>query len=48
MDPNNGTKITNPDRFHISINVDLNLFHANVTLTTTVNKQVYHQPANET
>ncbi|KAK7421213.1 hypothetical protein QQX98_002343 [Neonectria punicea] len=46
--PNNGTKITSPDGFHLSIDVDYNFFHANGTLTTTVNNQVYRQPANET
>ncbi|KPM43123.1 hypothetical protein AK830_g3418 [Neonectria ditissima] len=46
--PNNGTKITSPDGFHLSIDIDYNFFFANGTLTTTVNNQVYRQPANDT
>ncbi|KAF7554677.1 hypothetical protein G7Z17_g2733 [Cylindrodendrum hubeiense] len=46
--PNNGTKITSPDGFHLSIDIDLNFFEANGTLTTTVAGKEYHQPANYT
>ncbi|KAF4624551.1 hypothetical protein G7Y89_g13618 [Cudoniella acicularis] len=42
------TKRTSPDGFHLNIDVLLNLFDANGTLTTTINGQVYKQPANGT
>ncbi|EEU36432.1 uncharacterized protein NECHADRAFT_94102 [Fusarium vanettenii 77-13-4] len=46
--PNNGTKITSPDGFHLSIDIQYNFFHAKGNLTTTVNGKEYRQPANET
>ena len=46
--PNNSTKITSPDGFHLSIDVMINIFDANGTLTTIVNGTAYHQPANGT
>jgi hypothetical protein len=46
--PNNGTKITSPDGFHLSIDIQYNFFHAVGNLTTTVNGKEYRQPANET
>lgn len=46
--PNNGTKITSPDGFHLSIDVYYNIFHAIGNLTTTVNGKEYLQPVNET
>ncbi|KAI0401315.1 hypothetical protein F4802DRAFT_601173 [Xylaria palmicola] len=42
------TKRTSDDGFHLSINVLLNNFEANGTLTTTVNGIQYKQPANDT
>ncbi|SCO92637.1 uncharacterized protein FRV6_16765 [Fusarium oxysporum] len=46
--PNNGTKITSPDGFHLRIDIDYNFFEANGTLISTVNGKEYHQPANLT
>lgn len=46
--PNNGTKITSFDGFHLRIDVMTNMFEANGTLTTTVNGKEYRQPANGT
>ena len=46
--PNNGTKITSADGFHLLISVDLNFFEANGTLITTIDGKEYHQPANLT
>ncbi|CAF2136555.1 unnamed protein product [Rotaria magnacalcarata] len=46
--PNNSTKTTSPDGFHLSIDVLINIFDANGTLTTTVNGTAYYQPANRT
>ncbi|KAL4776542.1 hypothetical protein BDW60DRAFT_224208 [Aspergillus nidulans var. acristatus] len=42
------TKKTGPDGFQLSIDVMVNLFNANGTLTTTVDGVVYEQPANGT
>ncbi|XXH04523.1 hypothetical protein Hte_010939 [Hypoxylon texense] len=42
------TKRTSPDGFHLSIDVNLNEFNANGTLSTTVNGTLYTQPANGT
>ncbi|KAL6235921.1 hypothetical protein BDW75DRAFT_250553 [Aspergillus navahoensis] len=42
------TKKTGPDGFQLSIDVMLNVFNANGTLTTTVDGVVYGQPANGT
>ncbi|KAI0490557.1 hypothetical protein F4859DRAFT_12265 [Xylaria cf. heliscus] len=42
------TKITSEDGFHLSIDVLLNIFEANGTLTTTINGTKYEQPANGT
>ncbi|KAF4545171.1 Six-bladed beta-propeller TolB-like protein [Lasiodiplodia theobromae] len=44
----NATKKTSPDGFHLSIDVMTNIFNANGTLTTTIDGQVWKQPANET
>ncbi|KAI8665951.1 hypothetical protein NCS57_00818100 [Fusarium keratoplasticum] len=46
--PNNGTKMTSPDGFHLSIDIQYNFFHATGNLTTTINGKEYRQPANET
>ncbi|KAM5378757.1 hypothetical protein ACJZ2D_004230 [Fusarium nematophilum] len=46
--PNNGTKITSPGGFHLSIDILHNIFRANGTLTTTANGKEYRQPADET
>ncbi|KAI8250616.1 hypothetical protein K4K53_012555 [Colletotrichum sp. SAR 10_77] len=46
--PNNGTKKTSPDGFHLSIDIMTNIFDANGTLTTTINGEEWHQPANGT
>ncbi|KAF9873751.1 hypothetical protein CkaCkLH20_08861 [Colletotrichum karsti] len=46
--PNNGTKKTSPDGFHLSIDIMTNIFEANGTLTTTVNGKEWFQPANGT
>ncbi|KAI8163644.1 hypothetical protein K4K49_004471 [Colletotrichum sp. SAR 10_70] len=46
--PNNGTKKTSPDGFHLLIDIMTNIFDANGTLTTTVNGEEWHQPANGT
>lgn len=46
--PDNSTKTTSPDGFHLTIDVLINIFDANGTLTTTVNGTAYHQPANRT
>ena len=43
--PNNSTKTTSPDGFHLSIDVLINIFNANGTLTTTVNGTAYYQPS---
>ncbi|KAL4747219.1 hypothetical protein BDW72DRAFT_206693 [Aspergillus terricola var. indicus] len=42
------TKKTGSDRFQLSIDVMVNIFNANGTLTTTVDGVVYEQPANRT
>ncbi|GAP83945.2 putative saponin hydrolase precursor [Rosellinia necatrix] len=42
------TKKTSDDGFHITIDVQLNNFDANGTLTTTINGTEYKQPANGT
>lgn len=44
--PWNGTKLTSPDGFQLRIDVMVNLFDANGTMTTTVNGKEYYQPAN--
>ncbi|KAI6081107.1 saponin hydrolase precursor [Hypoxylon rubiginosum] len=44
----NATKKTSPDGFHLSIDVNTNIFNANGTLSTTVNGTLYTQPANGT
>ncbi|KAF6835718.1 saponin hydrolase precursor [Colletotrichum plurivorum] len=46
--PNNGTKKTSPEGFHLSIDIMSNIFDANGTLTTTVNGKEWHQPRNGT
>lgn len=46
--PENSTKITSEDGFHIEIDVMTNIFVANGTLVTTVDGKEYHQPANGT
>ncbi|KAM0433419.1 hypothetical protein ACHAPT_004297 [Fusarium lateritium] len=46
--PNNGTKVTSLDGFHLTIDVQYNFFHATGNLTTTINGKEYRQPANET
>jgi hypothetical protein len=44
-----GTKVTSePGGFNLSIDVSTNIFEATGTLTTTVDGQVYNQPANGT
>ncbi|KAH8883078.1 hypothetical protein GQ53DRAFT_811736 [Thozetella sp. PMI_491] len=40
------TKTTSPDGFHGEIDVLVNIFNANGTLTTTINGQAYEQPLN--
>ncbi|KXJ96271.1 saponin hydrolase precursor [Microdochium bolleyi] len=42
------TKITSPDGFHLDLDVTLNWFEANGTLSTTVGDAVYRQPLNRT
>ncbi|CAG8372861.1 unnamed protein product [Penicillium salamii] len=42
----NSTKITGPGGFHFDVDVQLNKFYANGTLTTTVDGIVYRQPEN--
>jgi hypothetical protein len=42
------TKLTGPDGFHLTISLIENKFDATGTLTTTVGKQAYTQPANNT
>lgn len=42
----NSTKITGPGGFHFDVDVQLNKFYANGTLTTTVDSVVYRQPEN--
>ncbi|WYZ35202.1 hypothetical protein EsH8_I_001478 [Colletotrichum jinshuiense] len=46
--PNNGTKKSSPDGFHLSIDIMTNIFQANGTLITTVNGKEWLQPANGT
>lgn len=48
MGPWNGTKKTSPGGFHLSIDVLVNIFEANGTLSTTIGKKKYTQPANGT
>jgi hypothetical protein len=43
-----GTKLTSADGFHLNINILTNLFNATGTLTTTIDGQVFTQPANGT
>ena len=43
-----GTKKTSPEGFHLEIDTMTNIFNANGTLTTTVDGQVFKQPANGT
>lgn len=42
----NSTKVTGPGGFHFDIDVQLNKFYANGTLTTTVDGVAYSQPEN--
>lgn len=42
------TKKTSPDGFHLAIDTLTNIFQANGTLTTTIDGQLYTQPANGT
>jgi hypothetical protein len=42
----NSSKITGPGGFHFEIDIEINKFFANGTLTTTVDEFVYKQPAN--
>lgn len=42
----NGTQMSSPDGFHVSIDVLVNLFEANGTLVTVVNGTEYTQPGN--
>lgn len=42
----NSTKVTGPGGFHFEVDVQLNKFYANGTLTTTVDGVVYKQPEN--
>ncbi|KAK6227537.1 saponin hydrolase precursor [Colletotrichum tabaci] len=44
--PNNGTKRTSADGFHLDIDIIRNIFRASGTLVTTVNGQKWVQPAN--
>lgn len=46
--PSNGSKLTGPEGFQLTIDVMTNIFKANGTLTTTVNGKAYFQPANGT
>jgi hypothetical protein len=46
--PQGGTKKTGPGGFHLSIDVLVNIFDANGTLSTTVGGKKYTQPANGT
>ncbi|KAF2008493.1 hypothetical protein BU24DRAFT_360200 [Aaosphaeria arxii CBS 175.79] len=46
--PWNGSKKTGPDGFHLAIDVLVNIFNANGTLSTTVGGKKYTQPANGT
>lgn len=43
-----GTKKTSPEGFHLEIDTMTNIFNANGTLTTTVDGEVFKQPANGT
>ena len=43
-----GTKLTSDDGFHLEIDVMVNIFNANGTLTTTLDGTVYTQPENGT
>ncbi len=43
-----GTKQTSPGGFHLTINIETNIFQATGTLTTTIDGRTYKQPANET
>ena len=43
-----GTKLTSDDGFHLEIDVMVNIFNANGTLTTTLDGTVYKQPENGT
>ncbi|CAH0045350.1 unnamed protein product, partial [Clonostachys solani] len=44
--PWNGTKLTSEDGFQLRIDVMVNLFDSNGTMTTTVDGKEYYQPAN--
>lgn len=44
----NATKRTSPDGFHLQIDVQLNIFNATGTLSTTIDGVTYKQPANGT
>lgn len=46
--PNNGTKRTSEDGFQLTIDILVNEFEANGTMTTTVNGKEYLQPQNGT
>ena len=41
-----GSKVTSPDGFKLTIDIMMNNFLATGTLTTTINGQTYKQPAN--
>jgi hypothetical protein len=43
-----GTKVTSPDGFKLTIDVMKNIFEATGTLTTTIDGEMYKQPANGT
>ncbi|KAH8589559.1 hypothetical protein B0O99DRAFT_553527 [Bisporella sp. PMI_857] len=43
-----GRKKTSPDGFHVNMNLRLNYFEANGTLTTTLDGKTYYQPKNDT
>lgn len=43
-----GTKLTSPGGFHLTINIQTNIFEATGTLTTTIDGRAYKQPANNT
>ncbi len=43
-----GTKKTSPGGFHLTINIETDIFHATGTLTTTIDGHTYKQPANGT
>lgn len=46
--PNNGTKLTGREGFRLKIDIMTNIFEANGTLITTVDREEYVQPANGT